>query len=132
MEDLFAKIIFAHVLGDYFLQPKIMALQKSEPSQSGSLWCALHSLIYTAAFIAFFPVVNPLFFALIFLSHYPLDRWSLAQKWLDLIGGRNYLKAQGSKDKYREIDISFSVVVYTVADNTLHVYTAWIILKMFF
>jgi hypothetical protein len=132
MENIFAQIIFAHVFGDYFLQSKKMALLKSARGWRGMFWCAAHSLLYTAGFALFFLNVNPLFLSLVFLSHYPIDRWSLAQKWLDLIGGRNFLHASASLDENREINISFSCLVYVVVDNFMHLYAIWLIAKIIF
>lgn len=69
---------------------------------------------------------------LVFLSHYPIDRWSLADKWLDFIDGRSlreFLSA-GHRDlggntpneqaNYGILRGGFTAVVYTAADSTMH------------
>lgn len=132
MEDVFAKILFAHLFGDYLLQTRNMALLKSEKSWRGFNWCTVHCLVYTVCFAIFFWTVNPLFLALVFLSHWPIDRWSLGQKWLDLIRGRNLMIALNSKGAYREAEILFAGLVYTVVDNTMHLFLLWIGIKTFF
>ena len=132
MEDLFAKIFFAHCLGDYFLQPKTMALRKSEKNLQGIIYCTIHCVIYTACFSLFFQTMDPVFLLIIFISHWVIDYWSWGQKWLNLMRGRNFIEAFNSKEKYREIDITFSCIVYAVVDNTMHLFIAWLIIKKLF
>lgn len=129
--NIFVNILLGHLVGDYLLQSKKMALLKSEKGARGYLWCLVHSLIYTASVCFFLWTANPVIILLVFLSHYPIDRWSLASKWLNLIGGRDFMKAYESNEKYREIDISFSAIVYTVVDNTFHLLLLWGIVNWF-
>jgi hypothetical protein len=131
MIDIFAKIFFAHMFGDYMFQPREMALKKSERSIQGLTWCTAHSLIYTACFALFFWTINPLFLTLVFLSHWPVDRWSLGQKWLNMIGGRN-LTLAFSKTENKEVEIFFAGLVYVAVDNTMHLFLVWIFAKIFF
>ena len=128
---MFAEIILGHLTGDYLLQSKSMALRKSEKGLSGIVWCTFHSLVYTASICLFLWTVNPLIICLVFVSHWPFDRWSLASKWLKVIRGRNFIAAYKSEEKYREIDIAFSCFVYAVVDNTMHILILWIITKWF-
>ncbi|MCX6779101.1 MAG: DUF3307 domain-containing protein [Candidatus Magasanikbacteria bacterium] len=130
MEDLFARIFLGHLVGDYFLQNKKMAWMKSERSWTGFWWCTLHCLIYTLSVCLFLWTIDPLIITLVFLSHWPIDRWSLANYWLKLIGGRDYVAAWLSQEKWRELDIAFSCIVYTAADNTLHLVLLWGITKL--
>ena len=131
MEDLFARIVLGHLTGDYLFQSKLMALKKSEKGLAGLLWCTFHCFIYTVSVCLFLWTVNPLIVALIFLSHWPLDRWSLASKWLKLIRGRDFIQAYASREQYRDIDLAFSCLVYAVADNTMHLILLWLITKFF-
>ncbi|MFH1401864.1 MAG: DUF3307 domain-containing protein [Parcubacteria group bacterium] len=118
--DIFARIVLGHLVGDYLFQGREMALKKSENSWRGIIWCTVHSLIYTACVCSFLWTINPLIWFLIFLSHWPFDRWSLGSKWLKLIRGRDFMEAFNSNDKYRDIHLVFSCIVYVVVDNTLH------------
>lgn len=115
------KLVLGHLVGDYLLQPKKMAIEKQNKGWSGLLWCLLHCLIYTLAICLFTSTVEPLKIGLIFLSHFPIDRWSLAGKWLDFIKGRNFMTAYESRSRYHEIDLAFSAIVYTIVDNTGHI-----------
>lgn len=130
MTDLFAELVLGHLAGDYLLQSKTMAILKSAKGKVGFFWCTLHCLIYTVSLCLFLWTINPLIIVLVFLSHWPLDRWSLASKWLKLIRGRDFVEAYLSAEKFREIDIAFSCLVYAVTDNTLHIILLWLIAKI--
>lgn len=120
MENFFAAIVLGHLAGDYLFQSKSMALLKSQTGWQGAKWCLIHCLIYTASVCLFLWTVNPLVVGLVFLSHYPIERWSLGAKWLKLIRGRDFLQAYVKKEPGWEIDLAFSCLVYAVVDNTMH------------
>lgn len=129
MENIFAGIVLGHLTGDYLLQNRQMALKKSERGAAGSVWCVIHCLVYTLSVCLFLFRFDPMLLVLIFLSHLPIDRWSLAGKWLRVIHGRDFIRAAESKDKYKEIDIAFSCFVYVAVDNTMHLILLWLIAK---
>ncbi|MCX6744261.1 MAG: DUF3307 domain-containing protein [Candidatus Parcubacteria bacterium] len=129
MDKYFAAVVLGHLAGDYLFQSKGMALLKSKPGRQGANWCLIHCLIYTAIVCLFLWTTNPLVVALVFLSHYPLDRWSLGSKWLKLIRGRDFLAAYVKKEPGWEIDLAFSCLVYAVVDNTMHLILLWLIVK---
>ena len=133
MTDFFATLVLGHLIGDYLLQNKWMAMNKS-----GSTWkCAVHCLIYTAAVtLTTWPTIHNVFWSLlIFASHFPVDRWSLADKWLDLINGRSLRDfiINGKKDippgvdfeNYHALRAGFTALVYAAADNTIHLVTMY-------
>jgi len=129
MADLFALALLGHLVGDYLLQTKHMALYKPAPGFSGILTCTLHVAVYTVAVCAFWWTINPLIVALVFVPHWIIDRWSLATPWLKLIRGRTFEAAFNSTDKYREFDIAFTSIVYTVTDNAMHLICLWLVIK---
>jgi len=126
--DFFASLIIGHLIGDYLLQNKWMAMNKS-----GNTWkCLVHCLLYTCAVtVTTWPSLHcwqwPL---LIFASHFPVDRWSLADKWLNLINsrslrdfianGKNDIPSKLDADNYHALRGGFTAVVYAAADNTMH------------
>jgi len=120
MAELFIQAMLGHLVGDYLLQSRKMALHKSLPGWLGWWWCIWHCLVYTAAVCLFLWTVNPLIISLIFLSHFPIDRWSLGARWLKVIRGRDFITAYQNKEQYWEVDLSFSCLVYAVVDNTMH------------
>jgi hypothetical protein len=129
MADLFVLALLGHLVGDYLLQTKHMALQKSAPGWSGVLTCTSHVAVYTAAVCAFWWTINPVVAVLVFVPHWIIDRWSLASPWLKMIRGRTFEAAFSSKDPYREFDIAFTSIVYTVTDNAMHLICLWLVIR---
>lgn len=130
MEDVFAQILLGHLAGDYLVQSKTMAMRKTEKGMIGCTWCVCHCGIYSLTVCVLLWNFSLWIFALVFLTHFPMDRWSLASKWLNLIKGRDVLSAYESREKYREIDIAFSCLVYAVADNTMHLVLMYYAIKL--
>jgi hypothetical protein len=128
MAELFIRMLLGHLVGDYLLQPKKMAIEKSAKGWPGWLWCLAHCILYTTTVCMFCWTAKPLVIFLVFLSHFPIDRWSLADHWLRFIGGRTLRAAYESTSVYREIEISFACLVYAVADNTMHFILLWMII----
>lgn len=128
MADLFVLALLGHLVGDYLLQSKHMALHKSAPGWPGIMTCTFHVALYTIAVCAFWWTINPLVVALVFIPHFVIDRWSLASLWLKLIRGRTFEAAFSSRDTYREFDIAFTSIVYTVTDNTMHLLCLWLVI----
>lgn len=133
MDNFFANLILGHLIGDYLLQNKWMAMNKS----ASSFKCAVHRAIYTVAVMAAtYQNLFSLWWALlIFVPHFVIDRFSLADKWLDLINGRSLrdFMFNGKSDIPKEIDFEnyhvlrggFTALVYAVADNTIHLATMY-------
>jgi len=138
--DMFLMAILGHFVGDYLLQTKYMALHKTDSDLNGVRVCFIHCFIYTLSVALLMKqATNPWVLGMVFLSHYPIDRWGLGQKWLDLIGGRNFVNDwepaleysknlnPGHNDlKIPVIVTSFGCIVYAVVDNTLHILLMWI------
>ena len=122
MNDLFAAIVLGHLAGDYLLQNRAMMLGKSKPGRKGHLICALHCLFYTFAVCLFIKKANMRTFAVVFASHWFIDRGSLAAKWMKLIKSRE----PGVVYNHKEIDAAFYSIVYTACDNTMHLILMWV------
>ena len=129
MADLFVLALLGHLVGDYLLQTKQMAVGKSAAGPAGLITCTVHVALYTLAVCLFWSTVNPLVVAAVFVPHWIIDRWSLGGLWLKLIRGRTFEAAYASTDKYREFDIAFTSLVYAVVDNTMHLICLWLVIK---
>ena len=133
----FVAIVMGHLFGDYMLQGKYIATNKTKKWQIA----AIHSLIYSACvsfFLAVFGyVTNPLLvlvtMVFIFITHFPLDylsfipykgaehRETIPALWLRKIGGRNLAdEIQAEEHPLKTTNIAFAAIVYTVVDNTMH------------
>jgi hypothetical protein len=101
---------------------------------SSLLPCVVHCLIYTLCLcISVSKGFNFYWALVVFVSHFPVDRYSLADKWLKLIEGRtlagflNYghknipASIKGNHiGNYRILRGGFTSLVYCVVDNTFH------------
>lgn len=124
----FSSLILGHLAGDYLAQNKWMALNKN----GSSFKCFVHCLIYTTLVYIFTMRFNYsyIWFLLIFASHYIIDRYSIADIWLNIINGRSLkdFMQNGKKDIPNEYDFEnyhilrggFTSNVYLITDNTLH------------
>jgi Protein of unknown function (DUF3307) len=118
-------IFLGHLLGDYVLQNNWMALAKNR----STFRCLVHCLVYTAA-VGALTSWRPAWLAVVFLSHFPIDRWNLGEAWLRLIGGRSLgeflrhgrdeIPAGLDADNYRALRGGFTALVYAAVDNTFH------------
>lgn len=131
--NLLANLLFGHLVGDFLLQNKWMAISKGNSTYR----CMIHCVIYMATVCLFTWDFRCTWALLVFASHFPIDRWSLADKWLKLINGRSLedFFANGHKDvvgKYWEEKLNyqilrggFTTLVYGVCDNTMHLVIMW-------
>lgn len=122
MDDIYVRLFFGHLVGDYLLQPMWMAIGKSRRGDRGMWISLLHSVIYTACVCLFLWTIDWTFVYLIFLSHYPIDRWSLAESWLKMIRGRDLRRSAEDGDP---VSVSFAALVYSVVDNAMHLMIMW-------
>ena len=123
--ELFWRVVLGHLVGDYLFQSEKMALTKGQKGAVGLWWCVGHSLVYTLSVCAFCWRWDLAFAALVFASHFPIDRWSLANYWLRMIGGRNIKNVYEKKEKYWEVALPFSCLVYERVDMTMHFVLLW-------
>ena len=131
MADLFILAIFGHLLGDYFFQNKTMALKKSDKGKIGIQWCTGHCLLYTVLVcLLTWQIFSPWFALSVFIPHWLIDRFSLANLWLKLIRGRTFESAYGGGLGYRDFDVAFTAIVYTIVDNSMHFFCLWISLRL--
>jgi hypothetical protein len=133
MNSIWFLMILGHLVGDYLLQTEWMALQKSKNTLDG--WCAaiIHCLIYTFAMCLFMRNTQAIWMVAVFLSHFPIDKFGLAEKYM------KYVKGSGLKQYIDTVDWTnpnhppddftkgqqmltggFRAFVYAVTDNTMH------------
>lgn len=133
--------LLCHLVGDYFLQSDWMALNKNKKT----IPCLVHVIFYTIIFL--FITNNIQALSLIALTHFIIDRWSIA-KYIIYI--KNFINptfsyysfdqcsVTGYYDSWRNPDEGqaarpkfITTWLYIISDNTLHLLCNFIILKMF-
>lgn len=128
---LFLLSLLGHLIGDFLLQPKVWALRKSEPSRMGFGYCTLHVAVYTLAMCTTLNAFSFTAVVSVFIPHWLIDRYSFANVWLSWIKGRTFQAAFNSKDRYREFDVAFTSIVYTVVDSSFHIICLWTVIRLF-
>ena len=138
-------LLLGHLVGDYLLQTNWMALNKHKNDVEGWLACTIHCLLYAAAVALFMsPFIRPDTMLIIaFITHFPLDKFGLADKYLKAIGGRSPsewlidMKQQQmilGKDAIPTpeamLSAGFTAFVYAVCDNTMHMLLMWLVLMV--
>jgi hypothetical protein len=133
------EILLGHLFGDYLLQNNWMALNKKK----NIFACIIHCLIYTACIIIFMynniqilsPSTQLLIIILLFASHIILDGTNIVDHWFGMIKGRsfksveNYINNSNKTDIEKNFYISYTTLVQTMADNTLHLFFMYLIFK---
>ena len=133
-DGMFSGLVMGHLVGDYLFQNEWMALNKSRGGNE--IPGLVHALVYTAAVCLFTADIRAFWVLVVFLSHWPVDRWSLAERWLALIHGRTLegFMQRGHLDipyrqydhlvegpqNYRILRGGFHGLVYAVTGNTIH------------
>lgn len=128
------QLLLGHMVGDYLLQNNWMALSKANKDFNGTFRCFIHCIIYTLSICVFTMNFSLVWVLAVFISHYPIDRYLLADKYLKSIKGRclEQFILNGHKDlpnnldreqqlNYRIIRGSFGSLVYVAVDNTFHI-----------
>jgi hypothetical protein len=131
-------LLFGHLFGDYLLQTAWMAYHK----KINFLACFVHCCLYTAAVCLFLmacPDVKHVTLSLaffIFMSHWIIDRYELLDWWFKTLNIRSWNSFEGTLEDpaaiHQAVSISFGALVYTVADNTLHLFLMWVLLNKYY
>lgn len=131
---LFESLLLGHIIGDYFWQNNFLAFGKSGPGIKGILICVLHCLLYTVAICIFTQSFYWLWIIGIFFSHFIIDRYSLADKYLQIIRGRSFKEFWKHNTEAGSWILfgSFSGIVYTIIDNSMHLLLMLVIYKFIF
>lgn len=85
-----AMMILGHLLGDYVFQSDFMAQNKTKHSSAAALHAAMYTLVLAAVLAPAFQVstetteVYALKLFVVFITHYLMDRYSLAKRWMQL------------------------------------------------
>lgn len=133
---MFERLILGHLLGDYLLQNEWMALNKAKNTWTGWLAASIHCILYTLAVCLFMWNFDWYWMVAVFLSHFPIDKFGLAEKYMKLKGSslRKYIDdinktffetPQFGNVGQQMLTGGFRAVVYAITDNTMHLILMW-------
>lgn len=125
MAELFIRFFLGHLIGDYLIQTKYMALNKKAHGWRGHIACTLHCLTYTIAVCLMLWTSNWLVWVLVFASHWAIDRSKFVTWWMNKIKGLT-LKRESFAGPSA---VSVFTFVFIVVDNSFHFLSAWLIIK---
>jgi len=121
-------MLLGHLVGDYLLQNKWMALMKSKNTKMGWLAAIIHCVLYTASVCLIMWNFDPIWIGAVFASHFFIDKFGLANIYIEFIRGRNlkrFVKESWEADNYHILKGGFTTFVYAVTDNTMHLLLMW-------
>jgi hypothetical protein len=130
-------LLLGHLTGDYFLQTQYLARNKSRNTLKGWMAAFIHCVIYTASVCLFMWNFDLIWIVVVFLSHFPIDKFSLADVYMKYITGGD-MKAYANKvdslhgglylQGSRGIETllgGFTTLRYLIIDNGLHILIMW-------
>lgn len=136
------EMLLGHLAGDYLLQNEWMALNKSKNTKIGWLSAFIHCVIYTLAVCLFMWNFDLIWIIVIFLSHFPIDKFKLAEHYMHFIKGKGmrdyvnkdnwindlkYIPVPKKKlNRYDVLEGGFTAFIYSVTDNTMHLILMWL------
>lgn len=156
-------LLLGHCVGDYWFQNHKMAVNKSKPGLIGIIWCNVHCIIYSicvAIFVVFggwnckyldnnLHALNAIMlnilivFIIAYVTHYPIDRVSLAFKWMKWFGQSSFKDIDGELfttwNELGDPDSTnvkidkrqyFIAPIYIAIDNSMHLVLMWILLSV--
>lgn len=109
-------LLVGHLVGDYIAQDDWMAREKTSEGFISHIACTVHCLLYTLSVWTFTLFQLPWWACLIcFLVHWPIDRFRLARKWMNISGQKAFASGELAP---------WSIII---VDNTIHLVTLWIL-----
>lgn len=91
LTEMLIVILYAHMLGDYFLQTDYLAIKKSKDNYILLAHCVLYGLGVALVFGVFGITINTFELALISAIHYPIDYLKARGITPKLMGNKNAL-----------------------------------------
>jgi hypothetical protein len=133
------EMLLGHLAGDYLLQNRWMALNKSKNTHIGWLAAVIHCVLYTLMICLFMQNFDWIWMVIVFNSHFWIDKFALAEKYKKIIGSStlkefvhryeekfDYVPYQKPEISRREIiEGGFASLTYTITDNSMHLILMW-------
>lgn len=129
---IYFQLLLGHLVGDYLLQNRWMALNKAKYTLIGWTAALVHCIIYTAAVCVFMGIFDWYWIIIVFLSHFLIDKFSLGELYMNKVKGyglKSFIHGVNNAEPHKYINTSlggnilfggFTAVIYTITDNTIH------------
>lgn len=147
---IYFQMLLGHLVGDYLLQNDFLALNKSKYNWLGWITATIHCILYTFAVCLVMWNFDLIWMIVVFLSHFLIDKFGIAEWYLTHIKGRGLKKFIKSVDEpffdgeYVKVDYlnyskgmqiirgGFTAVVYTITDNTMHLVLMYVAYQLIY
>lgn len=122
---MIGEMILGHLTGDYLCQTSWMSNNKAKNTVEGWIAAIIHCLVYSCAVCLFMMNFDMLWFFIVFLSHFPIDKFSLGEWYMKKFKGislGDYINADKTNEIDRSVIVSgsFTSFIYILTDNSLH------------
>ena len=97
------EMLLGHLAGDYLFQNEFLAMNKSKNTGVGWLSALVHCIIYTLTICLFMQNFDWIWIVVVFLTHFPIDKFSLAEKYMHYVKGKIIHDQSGSNLQMRNI-----------------------------
>lgn len=115
--------LLLHAIGDYVTQNSWMANNKTKFTIVGWISCLIHALIYGLPFLL---ICAPNQFALIFITHFFIDKFRLAVYWIKLVNWNWKSNNHGFSDN---TPVWLSTWLLIIIDNTFYITINYLSIK---
>lgn len=127
------ELLIAHLIGDWVLQPRSLAVNKGKYTVSGWVDCFQHVAIYTCWVAILVGLDQPfIVFVSVFVPHFIIDKFSLATYWMRFLDKEwwyaCYYQKEGLSFEH-EVQRGFAGLRYAVIDNTMHIICLYLTYK---
>jgi hypothetical protein len=130
LNGMFERLLLGHLLGDYLLQNKWMALTKSKNTLEGWMAAIIHCCLYSLAVCFFMWNFDYIWFIVVFNSHFWIDKFALAERYKKIIGSSTLKEFVHRWDplitRKDIVEGGFASLTYTITDNTMHLLIMYI------
>lgn len=112
-----------HLIGDFALQTDWQAMHKKSYTLKGWMACLIHCILYTLAVCTCTGWWSAKLVALVFLSHFPIDKTYLIAHYMRFVGSFRRVIMDPT------VDMNHKVWAYLFVDNTAHLTLLWLIAR---
>ena len=139
MDEFFVYLLIGHVFGDYVFQPLTLALNKKDDYVLALFHPVIYGFFVWVCTQFFFEqsLFKTIWMMIIIATHLAVDYTGVVNWWLNLIKGRSYENATAYIKEHKTAPelcyymVAYTSIVQTVIDNSIHIFSLYLIYKLF-